>query len=163
MRTATATLTAGCLAGCLALAAACGTGQPSGQTATQQAASPNPDTAVSTTPVSEEATTTPPLAKPKPVKPTGDALNPRKVPFTKATPISKGRKIRLTWWSGVEPCTVLHRVKVKETKQRVTITLYEGTSPKAKNQACIMIGIEKTTDVKLKTPLGKRKIVDGAK
>src|SRR5690606_25539356 len=70
MRTATATLTAGCLAGCLALAAACGTGQPSGQTATQQAASPNPDTAVSTTPVSEEATTTPPLAKPKPVKPT---------------------------------------------------------------------------------------------
>ncbi|MFD2356452.1 hypothetical protein ACFSTC_55080 [Nonomuraea ferruginea] len=151
MRTATATL----IAGCLVLAAGCGAERPA-----EQAASPGPDTPVSSTPVADVVTTTP-LATPKPVKPTGDALNPRKVRFTEATPVSKGRQVRLTWWSGVEPCTVLHRVKVKETKKRVTVTLYEGTSPKAKNVSCIMIAIEKSTTVKLKSPLGKRKIVSG--
>ena len=77
--------------------------------------------------------------------------------------MSKGRQVRLTWWSGVEPCTVLDRVKVKETRKRVTITLYEGPSAKARNVSCIMIAIQKTTTVKLKKALGKRVLVDGAK
>ncbi|MFG1947599.1 hypothetical protein [Nonomuraea sp. NPDC048826] len=150
-------MTATLMAGCLVLAAGCGAERPA-----EQAASERPDTPVSSSPVAD-AVTTPPPAKPKPVKPTGDAVNPRKVRFTKATPVAKGRQVRLTWWSGVAPCTVLDRVKVKETKKRVTITLYEGPSPKAKNVSCIMIAIEKTTTVKLKAPIGKRKIVDGAK
>lgn|SRR5690606_3470668 len=153
MRTVTATL----VAGCLVFAAGCGAERPA-----RQAATPGPDTPVSSSPVADSAITTPPSAKPRPVKPTGDAVNPRKVRFTKATPVDEGRKVRLTWWSGVEPCTVLDRVKVKETKKRVTITLYEGPSAKARNVSCIMIAIEKTTTVKLKSPLGKRKIVDGA-
>jgi hypothetical protein len=112
------------------------------------------------------ATTAPsvePTEGPEPVKPTGDAVKPRKARWTTAKPVSKGRKIQLVWWSGVAPCTVLDRVTVKETGKRVTITLYEGASAKAKNVSCIMIAIQKTTTVKLKKPLGKRKIVDGAK
>jgi hypothetical protein len=105
----------------------------------------------------------PPTEDPKPVKPTGNAVNVHKIRWTKAKAVSKGKKIQLNWWSGVEPCTVLHKVKVKETAKRVTITLYEGTAPKAKNVSCIMIAIEKTTTVKLKKAIGKRKIVDGAK
>ncbi|TDC10933.1 hypothetical protein E1267_02890 [Nonomuraea longispora] len=104
-----------------------------------------------------------PSKAPKQVKPTGNAINVHKARWTKAKPVSKGKKLQLTWQSGVEPCTVLDRVKVKETSKRVTVTLYEGTSPKAENVSCIMIAIEKTTTVKLKKPLGKRKVVDGAK
>ncbi|MEV0145123.1 MULTISPECIES: hypothetical protein [unclassified Nonomuraea] len=148
------------LAGCVVLAMGCGTATPAGQAGPPsggQTASPAPHSSVSV-----PAATTPPKG-PRPVKPTGDAVNVRKVPWLKAQALSKGRKVRLVWSSGVEPCTVLDRVKVKETAKTVTVTLYEGASPKAKNVACILIAIEKTTTVKLKAPLGKRKIVDGAK
>lgn len=142
------------------LATSCGAAPPVGEAASQ----PSSPSSAPNSPVSSTAvTTTPPPEAPKEVKATGDALRPRKVAWTKATPVSKGRKVRLVWWSGVEPCTVLDRVKVKETRKRVTITLYEGTSPKAKNVSCIMIAVEKATTVKLKSPLGKRKIVDGGK
>ncbi|GAA2378028.1 hypothetical protein GCM10010404_37860 [Nonomuraea africana] len=104
-----------------------------------------------------------PTPPPKVVKPVGDTVNTRKVRFASAKPVDRGRKVKLVWWSGVEPCTVLDRVKVKETSRTVTITLYEGTAAKAKDVACIMLAVQKTTTVKLKAPIGKRKIVDGAK
>ncbi|WP_152992475.1 hypothetical protein [Nonomuraea pusilla] len=153
MRTTTATLLTGSL-----LVAGCATASPSGQ-----AASTVPRSPVVATPVTTTPTPAPSTKEPKPVKPTGDAVNPHKVQWTSAKPVAKGTKVKLTWWSGVAPCTVLDRVKVKETSKRVTITLYEGASPKAKGVSCIMIAIEKTTTVRLKHPLGKRKIVDGAK
>ncbi|HEX4817257.1 MAG TPA: hypothetical protein VFV66_31330 [Nonomuraea sp.] len=145
------------LAGSLVLATSCATAPPDRQ-AGGPAASPTASAPATVTPV-----TTAPTKGPQPVKPTGDAVNVRKVRWTKARPVAKGRQIQLTWWSGVAPCTVLDRVKVKETAKRVTITLYEGASPKAKNVSCIMIAIEKTTTVKLRKALGKRKLVDGAK
>ncbi|WP_084955977.1 hypothetical protein [Thermoactinospora rubra] len=125
-----------------------------------QSAAPAPDKPVSVSPAASAQT---PAPTPKPVKPVGDAVDTRKVPFTSAKPVSRGKAVKLVWWSGVEPCTVLDRVKVKETAKRVTITLYEGTAPKARDMSCIMLAIEKTYTVKLKKPLGKRKIVDGAK
>ncbi|MBB6346615.1 hypothetical protein ACWGH8_28700 [Nonomuraea muscovyensis] len=156
----TATLLAGCL-----LATSCGA-TPDGHATSSTL--PSSGTPLSSTPVSATGTvpttpTTPPVKGPEPVKPTGDAIDVRKVRWTKAKPVAKGRKVQLVWTSGVAPCTVLDRVKVKETRTRVTITLYEGTAPTAKNVSCIMIAIEKTTTVKLRAPLGKRKIVDGAK
>ncbi|MEV0309156.1 hypothetical protein [Nonomuraea fuscirosea] len=147
-------MTATLLTGCLVLAAGCGTTPP-----VERASSSTPEKP----PVVSEPVTTSPTKPPEAVKPTGDALNVHKVRWTKAKPVSKGRKVQLTWWSGVEPCTVLDRVKVKETSKRVTVTLYEGTGRKAKNVSCIMIAIEKTTTVTLKKALGKRKLVDGAK
>ncbi|MFI7105194.1 hypothetical protein ACIBK9_02690 [Nonomuraea sp. NPDC050227] len=144
--------TATLLAGSLVLATGCATSPP--------AARPLPQTPAEhvVTPV-----TTAPSKAPEPVKPTGDAINVHKVRWTKATAVARGKQVRLTWWSGVEPCTVLDKVKVKETAKKVTITLYEGTSPKAKDVSCIMLALEKTTTVKLKHALGKRKLVDGAK
>ncbi|MFI6816809.1 hypothetical protein ACIBG7_30720 [Nonomuraea sp. NPDC050328] len=148
------------------LAVGCGTtpgGASSAAPATSAAdtGSPtSPDTAVSTT---AGASGQVPTGKPEPVKPVGDTINPRKIPFTTAKPVSGGKAVRLVWWSGVAPCSVLDRVTVKETAKRVTITLYEGPARKAKNTSCIMIAVEKTYTVKLKKPLGNRKIVDGAK
>ncbi|MEV4174545.1 MULTISPECIES: hypothetical protein [unclassified Nonomuraea] len=147
-------MTATFLAGCLVLATSCGTAPP-----VERAASTTPEKP----PVVSEPVTTAPTKAPEPVKPTGNAINVHKIRWTKAKPVSKGKKIQLTWWSGVAPCTVLDRVKVKETGKQVTITLYEGTAPKARNMSCIMIAVEKTTTVKLKKALGKRKVVDGAK
>ncbi|MFI6321378.1 hypothetical protein ACIBG8_27830 [Nonomuraea sp. NPDC050556] len=121
-----------------------------------QAAVPAPVKAVSAS-VPSGATPTP-----EPVKPTGNAVNVHKIKWGKAKVVGRN-KVKLTWWSGVAPCTVLHRVKVKETSRRVTITLYEGTAPKAQDVSCIMIAVEKTTTVKLKHPVGHRKIVDGGK
>ncbi|SDL56942.1 hypothetical protein SAMN05421869_12794 [Nonomuraea jiangxiensis] len=136
------------------LVTGCGAAPPAERAAATAPAQP---------PVAAEPVTTMPTKGPEPVKPTGNAINVHKVRWTNATPVAKGRQIKLTWWSGVAPCTVLDRVKVKETAKQVTITLYEGTSPKAKNVSCIMIAIEKTTTVKLKKALGNRKLVDGSR
>ncbi|WP_345567979.1 hypothetical protein [Nonomuraea rosea] len=151
-------MTATFLAGCLVLATSCGAAPPA-----ERAASSAPEKPpVVSSPVTTTPTTAP-TKGPEAVKPTGDAINVHKIRWTKAKPVSKNKKVKLTWWSGVAPCTVLDRVKVKESAKRVTITLYEGTGPKAANVSCIMIAVEKTTTVKLKKALGKRKIVDGAK
>ncbi|MFI6481385.1 hypothetical protein ACIBH1_25880 [Nonomuraea sp. NPDC050663] len=142
----------------------CGTATP------PSTAAPAPHTPVSTTlapPVTSTSATAgssqTPTGSPEPVKPVGDTVNTRKVTFTSAKPVSGGKRVRLVWWSGVEPCTVLDRVTVKETRTRVTITLYEGAARKAQDVSCIMVAVEKTYTVKLKKALGKRKIVDGAK
>ncbi|MEV7009605.1 hypothetical protein [Streptosporangium sp. NPDC051022] len=100
---------------------------------------------------------------PKPVKPEGHTVNPRKVSWLSAKPSKDGRSLRVVWWSGVEPCHVLDHVTVKQTARRVTVTLWEGESDKVQNVACIDIAIKKSTIVKLKAPLGKRKVVDGAR
>lgn len=100
---------------------------------------------------------------PRPTRPEGHTVNPHKVAWLEARPSKNGRSLRIVWWSGVEPCHVLDRVGVKETSKRVTVTLWEGSSSKVQNVACIDIAIKKVTTVKLKAPLGKRKIVDGAK
>ncbi|MFC5834296.1 hypothetical protein [Nonomuraea insulae] len=151
-------MTATLLAGCLVLATGCGTASAPSTSAKPSADKPP----VVSEPVTTAPTTAPAKA-PEPVKPTRNAINVHKIRWTKAKAVSKGKKVQLTWWSGVAPCTVLDRVKVKETGKTVMITLYEGTAPKARNTSCIMIAVEKTTTVKLKKNLGKRKVVDGTK
>ncbi|WP_250575267.1 hypothetical protein [Nonomuraea sediminis] len=146
MRTITATVAL--MAGCM-VAAGCA-GAPAATTSTAQ----SPQTPAAVSPV-----TTSPTKAPEPVKPVGHTINPHKVQWQKA--VAKGRDVKLTWWSGVAPCTVLDHVKVTETARRVTLTIYEGA--KSKDVSCIMIAIQKTTIVKLKSPLGHRKLVDGAK
>ncbi|MFF5209944.1 hypothetical protein [Streptosporangium sp. NPDC000396] len=101
--------------------------------------------------------------EPKPTWPKGHTVNPRKVRWLTAKRTKDARNLQIVWWSGVEPCFVLDRVSVKETAKQVTVTLWEGPSSKAKNMACIAVAVQKVTVVKLKAPLGKRKIVDGAK
>ncbi|GAA0852203.1 hypothetical protein ACFQVD_28990 [Streptosporangium amethystogenes subsp. fukuiense] len=152
------------LAGSLLLALGCGT-EPSA-TAPSQPVSRS--TALPGGPSEPASHTVAPRDEPtgggpRPTRPEGHTENPRKVRWLKATPSKDGRSLRITWWSGVEPCNVLDRVTVRETAKRVTVTLWEGPSSKAQNVACIEIAIQKVTTVKLKKPLGARKVVDGAR
>ena len=71
-----------------------------------------------------------------------------------------GRMLTVHWWTGVEPCSVLHSVRVSETDQRVTVTLREGSADP--DAACIAIARAVKTTVRLDSPLGDRKVVDGA-
>ncbi|MCT9932096.1 hypothetical protein N5079_17985 [Planotetraspora sp. A-T 1434] len=98
---------------------------------------------------------------PVPVKPQGGTLDPHKVRWESAKPIRHGRYLRITWTSGIAPCWVLDRVRVKETSRKVTVTLYEGHTKDA--GMCVLIAVRKTTTVRLKTPLGHRHVVDGAR
>ncbi|GAA3792199.1 hypothetical protein GCM10022226_09240 [Sphaerisporangium flaviroseum] len=148
-------MTATLATGSLLLALGCGNA-PSA-TATNPAA----ERPVVTSANSTGATT--PAAAPSPTKPKGHTITPRKVRWEKAKPSRDGRRLKIVWWSGVEPCNVLDRVKVRETAKTVTVTLYEGRARGSRDVACIQIAIQKTTTVKLKAPLGKRKIVDGAR
>ncbi len=87
----------------------------------------------------------------------------RPVPFESAVPEGDGTRVRVTWWSGVEPCYVLDHVDVAEDAAAVVITVYEGRDPAAGDVACIELAVQKSTLVTLVEPLGKRQLVDGAK
>ncbi|GAA3109307.1 hypothetical protein [Streptosporangium carneum] len=149
------------LAGSLLLAVGCGTEHSATAPGAAGAGVTVPSLSVSHT----VAPKVEPTGKgaPRPVKPEGHTNNPRKVTWLSAKPSKDGRSLRVVWWSGVEPCHVLDRVSVKQTAKRVTVTLWEGESSKVQNVACIDIAVQKVTTVKLKAPLGKRKVVDGAR
>lgn len=73
-------------------------------------------------------------------------------------------RVRVRYWSGVEPCHVLDSVEVEETDETVTITLYEGSEPQPGGEmpVCIQIARWTAVDVRLDAPVGDREIVDGA-
>ncbi|GAA2868008.1 hypothetical protein GCM10010517_27710 [Streptosporangium fragile] len=147
------------LAGSLLMVLGCGTTPDTAATA--DGPSRPVSHTVPSTPAAPQADPT--GGAPKPTRPEGGTENPRKVGWLTATPSKDGRSLRVVWWSGVEPCNVLDRVTVRETARKVTVTLWEGPSAKVQNVACIEIAIKKVTTVKLKKPLGNRKVVDGAR
>jgi hypothetical protein len=100
---------------------------------------------------------------PSPVRPRPGTADPRPIRFSSATPQQGGRALEVTWWSGVEPCHVLDRVDVAYRPDAVVVTVVEGRDPKRKNEPCIEIAVRKKTLVSLKTPLGGRRVVDGAR
>ena len=107
-----------------------------------------------------------PLIDPVPdvqtVDPNPGAVGLRARPFDTVTIGDDGRTITVEFMSGVEPCYVLGKVKVVETADAVTITLFEGHLESDEDVACIDIGVFKRTIVTLDDPLGSREIVDGA-
>lgn len=94
------------------------------------------------------------------VEPVGGQAGVRAVSWERARP--KGAGLRVFFWSGVEPCNVLDRVEVEETKREILVTLFEGHTPRDGDMACIEIAVYKFVDVELKAPVGDRKIIDGA-
>lgn len=60
-----------------------------------------------------------------------------------------GRRVlvKVTWYSGVEPCNVLDSVKVERSGTDIAITPFEGTGDA--NAACIEIAVLKATIVDL--------------
>jgi hypothetical protein len=83
------------------------------------------------------------------------------VGWTRAEPQGE-RLIRVFFESGIEPCSVLDHVQVDYRPGEVVVTLFEGSDPAAKDQACIMIALSKVVEVVLDQPLGGRQIVDGS-
>jgi hypothetical protein len=74
-----------------------------------------------------------------------------------------GRTLTIMFVSGVEPCSVLDHVDVRQTPKVVTVTLNEGHDPAAgADVACPEIGVYKSVQVALDEPLGDREIRDGS-
>ena len=73
------------------------------------------------------------------------------------------RTVAVEWLGGVAACDALERVDVEEGDEEVTITVRTGW-PKGtpRDQACIALGVQRVAIVRLKAPLGDRKLVDGA-
>ncbi|MFO7253356.1 MAG: hypothetical protein DIU60_021655 [Actinomycetes bacterium] len=154
------------LAALVLLVAACGNPAPEDSAAPTTARRPDAATLGPEAPASGSPHDTPdtvPEPSASPATPKGGTVNPRKVPWTSAEPVGDGRTIRVVWTSGVEPCATLDRVEVDEGRDQVTVTLYEGPSRASPDAVCIEIAINKVTEVRLKRPLGDRRIVDGAR
>lgn len=101
---------------------------------------------------------TPRLVEPRPGM---DKVKP--VAWDRFDVTKDGRTIRVFWGSGPAPCFMLDHVELVQSQAAVTVTLYEGSDPKVPAGApCPTILVPKTTTVVLDTPLGDRKVVDGA-
>lgn len=137
--------------------AACGS--PGRGVAPGGAPATSPDVTVSATSASGSGPAGPRYALVEP-RPGMAGVHP--IGFERVRPLSGGTTLRVIFWSGVEPCSVLDSVEVEESDEEVTITLYEGHDPNATDVACIEIAMKKAVDVELSRPLGDRAVVDGA-
>lgn len=104
----------------------------------------------------------PPDLGPQIVEPTPGMADVYPRIFDSATVADDDRTVTIDFVSGVEPCYVLDRVDVAYGSDAVTITLFEGHDPAARDVACIEIGVFKRVVVTLDESLGGRGIVDGA-
>ena len=90
-----------------------------------------------------------PAGSPTLVEPVPGRLQLRPTPATSlAARIVDGRVLaRLTWWSGVAPCSVLDSVRVGRADRRIELAIIEGAD--RLDVACIEIAMLKTTEVDL--------------
>jgi hypothetical protein len=91
----------------------------------------------------------PALGQAKLVIPRPGQLNPRPVGAASLEPAVTGHHVlvKVTWWSGVEPCNVLDSVLVDRSGTDITIQLVEGASDA--NAICIEMAEQKSTIVDL--------------
>ena len=99
---------------------------------------------------------------PQRVRPRPGMADVRPVPWEKARPTADGRSVRITYWSGVEPCNVLDHVEMDYSESKITIGLFEGHDPTAGDVACIELALQKVVRVRLDEAVAGRRIVDGA-
>jgi len=97
------------------------------------------------------------------VEPTPGMDDVRPIPWEDVQLLDEPR-VRVRYWSGVEPCHVLDSVEVEETDTTITITLHEGSEPQDGGEppVCVQIARWTAVDVRLDAPVGDREIVDGA-
>lgn len=72
-----------------------------------------------------------------------------------------GRRVVLFYVSGVDECYGLDRIKVQERRRKVILTIFEGHHPEA--EECPDLGVYVKSIAHLERPVGKRKVVDGAR
>ncbi len=74
---------------------------------------------------------------------------------------ARGRKVTLFYVSGLDECYGLDRIKVRERRRKVVLTIFEGTHPDV--DACPDVGVFVKSIARLKRPLGDRRVVDGSR
>lgn len=91
----------------------------------------------------------PGLGEPTIVVPKPGRLEPHPVGATRIEARVDARRVvlRLTWWSGVEPCSVLDSVGVARTGNDIVLTIREGADKLG--VACIELAMLKATIVDL--------------
>ena len=91
----------------------------------------------------------PGFGQPKLVIPRPGQQNPRPVGAASLEPAVTGHHVlvKVTWWSGVEPCNVLDSVTVERSETAITIQLIEGSGDAT--AICIEIAEQKATIVDL--------------
>jgi hypothetical protein len=90
------------------------------------------------------------------------AVDLRRQPFDAAEPVGD-RQLAVRFWGGVAPCSVVGRVDVAETAERIIVTLFVGRDPVPGQVACIEIAQYQEVLVDLGAPVGGRAIADGAR
>ena len=147
------------------ISSACGSSPPEARSAAGSVGSPtsvDPESPVSSTP-DPNAPVPPGEGRAERVRPRPGMADLRRVAWEKARQTSSGRALRVTYWSGVEPCNVLDHVEVDYAQKEIAVTLFEGHDPEAGDVACIEIALQKAVVVKLDEPVDGRKVVDGAR
>lgn len=123
------------------------------------------DTAVTPddTPISPDEPVTGPTDEPgpEPATPVPDAVDPRPVSAAGYEVTGDGSVLRIHWWAGIPPCTVLDRIDVTETDDAVTVTVWLGSDPAEPDAYCIEIAKRWWAEVTLERPLGTRPVIDG--
>ncbi len=72
-----------------------------------------------------------------------------------------GRKVTLLYYSGVDECYGLDRIKIRERRRKVILTIFEGHHPEP--EACPEIAVWVKSIATLSRPLGNRNVVDGSR
>ena len=110
-------------------------------------ASPDPNTGVSGP--SDPIPVDPGAGQPALVIPRPGQLNPHPVGAALLEPAVDGHHVivKVTWWSGVEPCNVLDSVQIERTSNAIVLTLIEGSGDA--NAICIELAQQKATIVDL--------------
>jgi len=119
-----------------------------------------PDGTVSYTPCGGDGSSHP-TPVPTPIEPTPGMDNVHPRGWDASSVSDNGTSVTLTYYTGVAPCSMLDHVDVTYGADTVTIALFEGSDPGAKDVACIDIAMLASTTVRLDQPLGGRQIVDG--
>lgn len=130
---------------------------PCGQTVTSGT---GPDGSVSYTPC-PGGDPVDPIGHAQDVVATPGMSNVNPTGWIKALVGTDDRTVTLRFWSGVAPCYVLDHVDVAYAPDGVSVTLFQGSDPSAKDVACIEIAVLKQTTITLDQPLAERPLVDG--
>jgi hypothetical protein len=135
--------------------ASCGSAGPNDARGT-----PSPDTPVSSTPEPEPSGPIKQGAQKVEPTPGMDDVQPSRFERVK---VVDDDTLRVFFYQGVPPCSVLDRVDVEYGTQTVGLTLQIGTGPADEDTACIEIAVYNYVDVELDEPLDGRRVVDGAR
>ena len=95
------------------------------------------------------------------VTPQGDAQNVIPGAWRRVKVVDEDT-LKVFFWGGVEPCSVLDSVDVSYFGDQVALTLFHGAGSNSADKVCPELAVLKVVEVDLTEPLGGRDVVDGA-